>query len=590
MTVPSVLVEATSLSSVTEIAANPPRHPYTQPRTNAIPLTLYIARVPGSRDVFLTPHKPREKVVSAEDVLAALYYVHINSETDCRVETPVIDETDERTTARQISWKRPDDIPPLPARSQYRHSAVLPQSVQNEWMQVPQAQHSEDVNDPNVAMRKPLRQTQSDRAYPPVLLDITNAPRAANPAGFGHSVQRDMPSRPLPKIPSDSIYSESIHSNNVSLLRERSHQEDINPYFRQYDSKANANPYSSDPSEWPKGGSQATPQINIQKTSTRSRYLDASESLSAAASLQQPGSLTLIRRDPASGEQWNVACIYDPPVREVSSAALLDPPTAGRRAKKGGAPLYLDITNQSYLQFEDQGGRVDSPAASLPSPNGSLGRPSFSSDSSSPPDGVFRRRLYMPGSKHGIHAYGHAKHLSVDSAMGDDAMRRTMRQRSSVDLSAPNVDVRSKTYSFTSPWDGKCEFATGVSGKSLKCKHTLPYHSDVETVSELRFNLPASSRSTPAANNISEKRASYFSHVRKRSHDDTHGSGALTPVSPIGDDGRMDLSLGQERAGGGFGGKQAKLGKLIIEPEGLKMLDLLVAANLGLWWRAYEKP
>jgi hypothetical protein len=51
----------------------------------------------------------------------------------------------------------------------------------------------------------------------------------------------------------------------------------------------------------------------------------------------------------------------------------------------------------------------------------------------------------------------------------------------------------------------------------------------------------------------------------------------------------MDLSLGQEIAGGGFGGKQAKLGKLIIEDEGLKMLDLLVAANMALWWRAYEK-
>lgn len=49
------------------------------------------------------------------------------------------------------------------------------------------------------------------------------------------------------------------------------------------------------------------------------------------------------------------------------------------------------------------------------------------------------------------------------------------------------------------------------------------------------------------------------------------------------------LSLGQERAGGGFGGKEAKLGKLIVEPEGLKMLDLLVAANVALWWRVYER-
>jgi hypothetical protein len=52
---------------------------------------------------------------------------------------------------------------------------------------------------------------------------------------------------------------------------------------------------------------------------------------------------------------------------------------------------------------------------------------------------------------------------------------------------------------------------------------------------------------------------------------------------------RLDLSLGQEHAGGGFGGKHAKLGKLIIENEGLQMMDLIVAANMALWWRVYEK-
>jgi hypothetical protein len=57
----------------------------------------------------------------------------------------------------------------------------------------------------------------------------------------------------------------------------------------------------------------------------------------------------------------------------------------------------------------------------------------------------------------------------------------------------------------------------------------------------------------------------------------------------LDENGRISLDLGKERAGGGFGGKQAKLGKLIIWPEGVKMLDLLVAANVGLWWRAWER-
>lgn len=53
--------------------------------------------------------------------------------------------------------------------------------------------------------------------------------------------------------------------------------------------------------------------------------------------------------------------------------------------------------------------------------------------------------------------------------------------------------------------------------------------------------------------------------------------------------GNINLTLGQERAGGGFHGKRAKLGKLIIDDMGLRMLDLTVASNMALWWRAYER-
>jgi hypothetical protein len=62
-----------------------------------------------------------------------------------------------------------------------------------------------------------------------------------------------------------------------------------------------------------------------------------------------------------------------------------------------------------------------------------------------------------------------------------------------------------------------------------------------------------------------------------------------TPRSPSEeeDDEKLDLSIGQEKAGGGNRGKRAKLGKLIIHDEGFKMLDLLVAANMGIWWSVW---
>lgn len=108
-------------------------------------------------------------------------------------------------------------------------------------------------------------------------------------------------------------------------------------------------------------------------------------------------------------------------------------------------------------------------------------------------------------------------------------------------------------------------------------------------VSELRFNLPSSSKvSTPRGEE--SKRSSFFHRPRHGRHNSSvsdYRSGGTEEVRNSLD--RLDLSLGQEFAGGGFGGKQAKLGKLIIEDEGLKMVDLLVAANIALWWRAYEK-
>jgi hypothetical protein len=63
-----------------------------------------------------------------------------------------------------------------------------------------------------------------------------------------------------------------------------------------------------------------------------------------------------------------------------------------------------------------------------------------------------------------------------------------------------------------------------------------------------------------------------------------------TPRSPSedDDDDRLDLSIGREKAGGGNRGKRAKLGKLIIHDEGFKMLDLVVAANMGVWWSVFD--
>lgn len=514
-------VQATSLSVVRSIATNPPLHPSTPTDLPATPLVLYIARVPGSRDVFLTPMKPRDKIVTAEDVQSSLYYVHVNCSED--YSEPRRGPSSANADASQLlslPERNIDRKPMLPMRPS---APLTPPPASTDSLPTPQPQSPRARS--NQIERKPVG-SHRDQAAPfrQQKLDLPVLPR-----------------RPLPSPPAeDTSDHQSLHASNVHLLRRAEHSGDNDPYNRPY------NPGSTprDPTTSP-----------------------------------EPGTLTLIRRDPSTNEQWNVALIHDPPIQEVSSTALLNPSLA-KRTKRGGTPLYLDVANPTYAQFIDQ----DRTHTRISSSS------SASSDSDPIPQSIFRRRLFMPGSRLSEHSYRQeASNGSRDSLRRcqDTTGRKTMR--SSVDGSeAPTIAgeaySRNRCYTFFSPWDGRCEFSTGTTGKTLRCRHYLPAHhaSVVREVSELRFNLPTSS--TKTAKVLSEKRSSYFHRLHGRSEhvDDT-------PTFVIGDDGRLDLSLGQERAGGGFGGKQAKLGKLIIQPEGLKMLDLLIAANIGLWWRAYER-
>ena len=552
-TLPPSLVEATSLQQVTQFAASPPLNYNARLPPNTPPLTLYIARVPGSRDVFLTPIKPREQIVTAGDVQSSLYYLHINGPEDYEDEiSPAlpaqpahrptsVDTNSSNLTSlpsRSAGKKVP---PPLPKRREARdvlpnspypmNNGMLPQIVERPPSPPP---HQYLPNEHDGTSKKPVLSSNLSE------VDLPTLP----------------PRRPLQTPPRDEQQPESLHAVNVRLLQQSSLDDTHdNPYTRSY----------------------ATHPETLKQADLDSR--------------PESGTLTLIRRDPGSGEQWNVATINDPPVEVVSSSSLFVP-TANRRTKKGGRPLLLDITNPAYAQFlSDSLERTESRLSISSSTSSSEHEPQL-------PEGAFRRRLYLPGSGFSEHGYAsssngyHRKHPSLSSASAtstadSDIMSRTLRsdRHHSVDVASlssasANTDRRTKGYTFTSPWNGQCEFSTGTTGRSLKCRHHLPGGQGGAEVSELRFNLPTKNRPPLLAS----KSPSSFLHRRRDSFEADDGPGII-----LTDDGRISLELGRERAGGGFGGKQAKLGKLIVWPEGVKMLDLLVAANLGLWWRAWER-
>ena len=526
-------VEAHSLSSITNVAANPPKHPVTSHDADAQSLTLYIARVPGMRDVFLTPLKPREKVVSAEDVQSSLYYVHVD--TTLNTEDPV--HMTSPSSANSKASVLPSINQAIPQTAALPQPSVHPEIYTEHAMQDRQA-------------REPGRQPSTKIARKPVLTDVTNA----SPSRPLQTTLPVLPPRPLPLVP-----------NGTPSIVQQSRTDGAGPISRH-----------QHPPEHDRPVSNTASSLTLDDLSTETLHR---------------GTLTLIRRNPSTSEQWNVARIYDPPVHEVSSAALLNPPHAGARIKKGGAPLHLDILNPSYLLFDEH------------SRSGGRSRTSTPSDTPPTQDGIFRRRLYLPGSKHNDHRYTrpsfdaysseHERETATPALLADN--------HDAAHWTSTHMDRRSKGYTFCSPWGGICEFGASTSGRSLKCRHLLPSQQDAHVISELRFNLPTSSRATPMPPPHHSKRSSYFGALHHRLHSndvkseatrtDVFGfdTAALSTHGDEDDPERMDLSLGQELAGGGFGGKQAKLGKLIIHPGGIEMLDLLVAANIGLWWRAWER-
>jgi len=377
-------------------------------------------------------------------------------------------------------------------------------------------------------------------------------------------------------------------------------------------------------------------------------------------------SITMIRRDPGSGGQWNIGTIVGhriPPNRNEGMVKLDSSP----RKSYYDISVHLDTPGYNYFREPPIGVNKSLDHQHPTSRPQSISSEHTLHDKSHT---GFNRQVRMEWSSSWNEAFkSHRRTMSLEPPSnigGKPSPAFTRELFSDNQDSAESGHSHPKGYTFSSPWGGTCRFSTTVGGRALSCKHTLPMpvssslsstacRSSAE-ISEMRFNLPIQTVfDTAKFNAVAEKVAKKVSgkpisspispskspkspghatfsklkqHFRSPSRgkdlpttsqlhptsyaamypDDDESSYPFPPTSastsppppplpprrnslfqsPAEEESLFDLSLGQEKAGGGNRGKRAKLGKLIVHNEGLKMLDLVVAANMGVWWSVWD--
>lgn len=351
--------------------------------------------------------KPRERVVTAEDIQSSLYFVHV---------------------------ERPEDVELI----------ATPDSLE--------PQYSEQ------------RPTPTSFASAPAV------PRKAVPGGLQSQANNGPPPRkpvpgtlaPVTDLTNRQNISAGVYNQKTSMLGP-----DYNPR-RSFESNARR-------------------EENERPSFPARRSYDSSKLVGT--------SLTLIRRDPASGAQWNVARIEDPPILEVSSSTLND----ASNKRKAGAPMYVEVTNPGYSKFLHSEQSLGSARGNIP--NNTMAEsvenarasnnqaPASHQRGDSMSQNIFRRRIWMEGSQYSNPGFGHRKNSSFDTNSGRPNSRGTQDPRTEQSYGAQPTPAPSfltrddqaygtiqvsdrqtsfRGYVFTSPWNGRCEFLTGGGGGSLK--------------------------------------------------------------------------------------------------------------------------
>jgi hypothetical protein len=565
--------------------------------------------------VFLTPLKPPTKAsISAEAIQSSLYYFHIPTPAD-EVVKESLEEHRQSWSKGQDSWSEAVHRKPLPStpyeqastRKHFQNKSEshsdFPTSIIGSEEDTPAGRHFENTKhvprrslDGSTAIaRKPV----GPRPINARLNTADSKMIERRPVGSSGAFGREM----------ESAWTDVPSQNSVGNVG----------------------------THWPRDAlPQSIGNVASDHPLARPPLPQRPSCLLSEDAVVKDFRVTIIRRDPTSGSQWNIGGFS-----KEQRPALMERDW-----------LKIEITTPGYRKFARQ---VDSRAPTLQTSKQAIAEHkngTNAKNASTIPDKHGSTSMSVaPVSTH-FEPMPFARDITLSRLTPSHRPKSShhhQRSNSSdsfpISLSKPLGPISSNAQphlTFLSPWQGTCTFTTGMDGRSLKCRHKLPSSNTDQSdssalVAEVRFNLPWSalgsrdtnagpstggkrpnslallgedtkhsfrkgmarirqeinstssdseirtSLSTPTATTAASHQTSSISPSFR--HDDDHPTDSSPPSSP---DRRLDLSLGRERAGGGRKGKSAKLGKLVLRDEGLKMADLVVAACMGVWWDVYS--
>ncbi|KAK8040274.1 oxidoreductase-like protein [Apiospora marii] len=641
-------VEARSLTALNALAANPPQYPVKPNEARQDPLTLYISRVPGTRDIILSTARPQLKNVSVTDVSNSLYYVHFNTPEDEQLASAAAPEAPAGEPRKSMdSLSSTNMIPRKPVRgaqdpSQLHNSTEAPHSGQSE------ANGSANPG----GERHPHFQEPLPGSTPNGPGD--QAPMQRNrPGSILRKPVQSQPQKPIPEAGDDHPPPPPPHMS----LPPRPDEIDSLPIEYQ-DWRPDLPPRPSAPGH-PGfdsfAGLAPSPPSTSRSPSPGNRKPFT------------PFSLTIIRRDPSTGQQWNIGQVASfqlehPEMfleeKHTPSPSINIHLEAAGYNKFRGMPMSLaNFDIEAFRGSLDVTRPTSGSSRLMPTAtNHTTSAVSHTTDTLAAPKSTYNgferqvKMMYAPSwtsnirnafrrldSKDGDLStspnkkIGHSRDTSTASAASMGSFDGDFDGGEAPIITMPGPGLKPRGYMFMSPWDGRCEFRTGAGGRSVQCRHILPgtggaynplvngggagddgplspgggrsrkgsaARSNIQAISELRFNLPSSelfngSKSPSPEQQQHHQQGQHLHEGRERMRDRII-NGMTNKTEDDLDDyeyevGGYDMTLGKEKAGGGNRGKRAKMGKLIVCEDGLKMLDLVVAANVGIWWCVWER-